>query len=246
MASKKYGWTPEQMARVNALRNSRGQESLDPGQVDSEYESRYIAEADKFLEQQRKISARKQDKESTELARKQAFWSQGIDGQKQMARILESKPSPLDFKVPELKFSAPYTPGQYAPPNNPLVGNPPIKPSSLIVGGSAIKPIDPQAIKSIASFNATQAKLNPAEKPKPNLTSKLVSPIKMFPWDSDSKAPSIADYSTQYYKKTGGVDPSLASDQMAPIKMFPDSLPRTYQKDPLSTLSNTKKKKNSI
>jgi hypothetical protein len=42
-----YGWTPEQMARVNERRAARGQKSLDPGKVDREYVSKYAEEEDR-------------------------------------------------------------------------------------------------------------------------------------------------------------------------------------------------------
>jgi hypothetical protein len=42
-----YGWTPEQMARVNERRAARGQKLLDPGKVDREYVSKYAEEEDR-------------------------------------------------------------------------------------------------------------------------------------------------------------------------------------------------------
>jgi hypothetical protein len=42
-----YGWSPEQMARVNERRSARGQAQLDPGKVDREYVSKYAEEEDR-------------------------------------------------------------------------------------------------------------------------------------------------------------------------------------------------------
>ena len=42
-----YGWTPEQMARVNERRSARGQKLLDPGKVNRSYASRYAEEEDR-------------------------------------------------------------------------------------------------------------------------------------------------------------------------------------------------------
>jgi hypothetical protein len=42
-----YGWSPEQMARVNERRAARGQKLLDPGKVDREYASKYEEEKDR-------------------------------------------------------------------------------------------------------------------------------------------------------------------------------------------------------
>lgn len=158
------------MARVNARREDRGQKTLDPGQVDAAYLERYLEATNQFRE-------------------RQDSWNQSFAGQKQLGRIQESLPSSLDLKVPEFKFESSYIPGQYSSSsNNPSVGMPKVNPSSLIVGGPEVKPIDPQSDKSIASFNATVSKINPAQEVKPNLASKQVSPIKMFP-DSLPSAP---------------------------------------------------------
>jgi hypothetical protein len=53
-----YGWSPEQMARVNERRAARGQKQLDPGKVDRKYASRYAEEEDR-----RKQKLAKQDLE---------------------------------------------------------------------------------------------------------------------------------------------------------------------------------------
>ena len=51
-----YGWTPEQMARVNERRLARGRNPLDPGNVGEKYAERYSAEYEKrnLLKQKKK------------------------------------------------------------------------------------------------------------------------------------------------------------------------------------------------
>lgn len=218
---RSYGWSPEQMARINARREARGQDPYIDRRMreDEGYRSEYTTAGEDYAKRQESLASKKLERESADAAEKQAFWNQSFAGQKELARTQESQPSSFDLKVPEVKFNNSYIPGQYSSPsNNPsLLGTPKVNPSSQIVGGPEVKP---------------------------NLASKQVSPIKMFPWDTDSKGSSVVDYSNQYYKKMGSPDSKLTSNQVAPIKMFPDSLPSAPKESPLTALSPIKMKKN--
>ena len=58
-----YGWSPEQMARVNERRAARGQKLLDPGKVDREYASKYEEEKDRRKQKLAKQKLAKQNLE---------------------------------------------------------------------------------------------------------------------------------------------------------------------------------------
>lgn len=55
MAERTYGWSPEQLARINVRREARGKEAyIDSRFDDPEYAKRYIGQSESYAEKMRK------------------------------------------------------------------------------------------------------------------------------------------------------------------------------------------------
>ena len=76
-----YGWSPEQMARINAQRQARGQDPYEDKRMreDKEYRSAYTTAGEDYSKRQSGMQQRQRDRD-TEQERKQASLAQRSAG----------------------------------------------------------------------------------------------------------------------------------------------------------------------